>query len=90
MNAKPAKFESMTNDTSKPDAGTVTNEPTQPDAGIPVEVLTLFARFDGRRACEADVSLAQNPYRGSGQEHLADAWEDSWLDTMDILRQTEA
>ena len=55
----------------------------KPDAGIPVEVLTLFARFAGRRACEANVSLDQNPYRGSGQEHLADAWEDSWLETVD-------
>jgi hypothetical protein len=50
----------------------------------------ILARFEGRRACEAQVSLDQNPYRSAGQKYLADAWEDSWLDTVDILRQTEA
>jgi hypothetical protein len=50
----------------------------------------MVASFEGRRACEADVPFDQNPYRGSGQEHLAAAWEDSWLDAVDILRQTEA
>ena len=29
-----------------------------------------------------DYAADQNPYRGSGQEYLADAWEDSWLDTV--------
>ena len=50
----------------------------------------MVASFEGRRACEADVPLDQNPYRRAGQEHLADAWEDSWLETVDILLQTEA
>jgi hypothetical protein len=50
----------------------------------------VLARVEGRRACEAHVSLDQNPYRCAGQEYLADAWEDSWLDTVDMLRQTEA
>jgi hypothetical protein len=67
------------------------NDATQPDAGTDFETMTIIlARFEGRRACEAHVSIDQNPYRHAGQEHLADVWEDSWLDTVDILRQTEA
>jgi hypothetical protein len=45
----------------------------------------MVASFEGRRTCEADVPLDQNPYRRAGQEHLADAWEDSWVATVDIL-----
>jgi hypothetical protein len=56
---------------------------------IPSEARIIFARFDGRRAC-GGISLDANPYRGSGPEYLADAWQDSWLATMDILRKTEA
>jgi hypothetical protein len=62
-------------------------EPAPNTGMIPIDVLILFARADGRRACEADVPIDQNPYRGR-DDYLASVWEDSWLDTVVMLVDT--
>ncbi len=59
----------------------MTKRESKSPSGI-MQFAIIAAEFEGRRACEADVSLDRNPYRRAGQEHLARVWEDSWLDTL--------